>query len=501
MTPPVLPLARPADEGVDAAGVAAFVTALETARQIEPHSLMLLRHGRVVAQGWWAPYAQDRPHLLYSLSKSFTSTAVAFAVAEGLFGLDDTVLSHFSELDGDITDPRSRRMTVRHLAAMASGHHDETIDRVHAMTDAVQDPAPPRGSANDTDVVVRGFLRIAPEGEPGTVFAYNQPCTYTLASLVRRASGQSLVEYLRPRLFDPLGITDVGWQRDRHGRELGFSGLHAVTDAVARLGLLYLQGGQWQGRQLLPAGWVEQATRSHVATPLQGGADWQQGYGLQFWRSRHGYRGDGAYGQFCVVLPEQDVVLVTTAATEDMQAVLDAAWQHLLPALHDEPLTGAAAAAGDDLLAARLAGLRLPLLDDVSPAPQDVVPGTDGWDGYAAEVGGDGPVRRIEVLRDGDGWAVTLVDTVASYRVRLGVGGWAVSEPPDPDGGVVPVATIGGWLDDGALRFDVTFLETPHRLQLTCTAAGGDTAEWSATQRWLTTPLHAGLIGQLHSPR
>ena len=482
MTFTALPPARPADEGVDAAGIADFVTALETAPQIEPHSFMLLRHGRVVAQGWWAPYAQHRPHLLYSLSKSFTSTAVAFAVAEGLFGLDDTVLSHFPELDGEVTDPRSRAMKVRHLAAMASGHHDETIDRVYAT---------------DPDDVVRGFLRIAPEGEPGTVFAYNQPCTYTLASLVRRASGRSLVDYLRPRLFEPLGITDVGWQRDHHGRELGFSGLHAVTDAVARLGLLYLQRGQWQGRQLLPAGWVEQATRSHVATPSQDGADWQQGYGFQFWRSRHGYRGDGAYGQFCVVLPEQDAVLVTTAATEDMQAVLDAAWQHLLPALHDQPLTGPAAEAGDDRLAARLVELRLPVLDDVMPAPEALAQRGEGWDGGVAEVAGDGPVRRLEVLRDGDDWAVILTDAAQSYRVRLGVGGWAVTEPPDPDGGVVPIATSGGWLDDGALRFDVSFLETPHRLQVMCTGPG----QWSATQRWLTTPLHAGLIGQLHSPR
>jgi len=473
-----LPQAGPADEGVEAAGVDSFVAALEAAPQIEPHSLMLLRHGRVVAQGWWAPYAEHRPHLLYSVSKSFTGTAVAFAVQEGLLGLDDTVLSRFPELDDEVTDPRSRSMKVRHLAAMASGHQDETIERAMVA-----------GSGD----LVRGFLTLPPDHDPGSVFAYNQPCTYTLAAMVQRASGGSLTQYLRPRLFDPLGITDVGWQRGPGGAELGFSGLHATTDAVARLGLLHLQDGRWQGEQLLPEGWVEQATRVHVATPNQAGADWQQGYGFQFWRSRHGYRADGAYGQFCVVLPELDVVLATTAATEDMQAILDAAWQHLLPAMHDEPLTGAVAAAADRTLATRLAGLRLPVVTDVQPQP---APGRV-WSGRRADVGGQGPLERVEITRGDEGWVMELTDSVASYRVRLGTGDWVVTEPLDPDGAVVPLATSGGWSDDDVLHVDVVFLETPHRLRVSWTGAGGS----PATQRWLTTPLHAGRISQLHSPR
>jgi CubicO group peptidase (beta-lactamase class C family) len=155
------------------------------------HSLMIIRHGQVVAEGWWSPYAPEQTHLLYSLSKSFTSTAAAFAVAEGLLDLDATVLSYFPELDREITDPRSRSMLVRHVAAMASGHLEETADRA-----LVLDPLEP----------VRGFLLIPPDREPGTVFAYNQPCTYSLAAIVQRLTGQTLTAYLRPRLFDPLGI-------------------------------------------------------------------------------------------------------------------------------------------------------------------------------------------------------------------------------------------------------------------------------------------------------
>src|SRR5687768_2953837 len=161
-----LPRSTPTAQSVEARGIAAFIDALETAANIEPHSMILLRGGHVIAEGWWAPYTADRVHLLYSLSKSFTSTAVGLAVDEGLLSLDDTVLSHFPELDSEITDPRTRRLRVRHVLAMASGHREETLDRA-----IEQDPAD----------LVRGFLLLPPDEEPGTVFAYNQPCTYTLA--------------------------------------------------------------------------------------------------------------------------------------------------------------------------------------------------------------------------------------------------------------------------------------------------------------------------------
>ena len=133
---------------------------------------------------------------------------------------------------------------------------------------------------------------------------------------------------------------------------------------MARFGQLYLDDGVWQGVRLLPAGWVAEATALHTPNPGEPHPDWQQGYGYQFWQSRHGYRGDGAYGQFCLVLPEQDAVVVTTAATENMQGILDAVWAELLPAFD-----GPGSAADDHRLAARLAALALPVLDPVSARP------------------------------------------------------------------------------------------------------------------------------------
>ncbi|MEP7026446.1 MAG: serine hydrolase domain-containing protein, partial [Actinomycetota bacterium] len=446
-----LPRSTPADQQVDPAAVLGFLDVVDDHPGIEMHSLMVVRHGQVVAEGWWQPYSAERPQLLYSLSKSFTATAAAFAQAEGLLGLDDTVISHFAEFDADITDPRTRSMKVRHVASMASGHTREML--VEAIT---RDRAEP----------VRGFLLIPPDREPGTVFAYSQPCTYTLASIIQRNAGMPLTQYLRARLFDPLGIGPVGWATFPPGREQGFSGLHARTEDIAKLGQLYLQRGQWDGTQLIPIEWVTQATSAQVSNPGEPEPDWRQGYGFQFWMSRHGYRGDGAFGQFCVILPEHDTVIVTTAYTLDMQAVLDAMWAHLLPGLG----TRAADPAVQDQLSSRLAGLGLPACQ-ATPAPTD----WDPWAGQpfpvapsAAGTAVQPTLTAVEVAPGPSSWQIRLIETGNALTVPVSAGAWAVAAPADQHGGTIPVAASGGWLDDRTLRAEVIFTETPHRMDITC---------------------------------
>jgi CubicO group peptidase (beta-lactamase class C family) len=467
LTDKSLPRADPSAVGVDAAGVIAFLDAVQAAPDIELHSLMLVRHGQVFAEGWWHPFSAGRVHLLYSLSKSFTSTAVGLAVAEGLVDLDATVLSYFPELDADITDPRSRAMLVRHIASMSSGHREDTIARAQAL-----DPCD----------LVRGFLLMPPDEEPGSFFAYNQSCTFTLAAIVQRVSGTSLTGYLRPRLFDPLGIGPTGWIRDASGREIGYSGMHADTEAVAALGQLYLQAGRWGERQLLTTDWVAQASRRQVGTELEANIDWAQGYGYQFWMARHGYRGDGAFGQFCVILPEHDAVVAITAQTEDMQGVLELAWRLLLPAI-----IGPGSAAADAALAERLPALRLPALPG-SPAPTDEVRQT-----FTAAHGNDQPGLTDVVLSPGpDGkWTVALVEGDAPVVAQLGIGEWAVTDV---------VATSGGWTTSGdpeqsVIAIDVLFIETPHRLQLRCHPTTG-----TFDCRWMTMPLHSPRLIDLRMP-
>jgi CubicO group peptidase (beta-lactamase class C family) len=485
--PSSLPRSRPADQGVDPAAILRFLDALDERPDIEMHSLMVLRHGQVVAEGWWAPYSAGRPHLLYSLSKSFTSTAAAFAQAEGLLELDDTVVSHFGEFAADVTDPRSRSMKVRHIASMAAGHNREILGEA-----LERDPEEP----------VRGFLLIPPDRDPGTVFAYSQPCTYTLASIIQRNAGMSLTRYLRPRLFDPLGIGHVGWHTFPPGREQGFSGLHARTEDIAKLGLLYLQQGRWEGAQLIPPEWVAEATSEQISSAGEPSSDWGQGYGYQFWMSRHGYRGDGAFGQFCVILPEQDAVIVTTAYTLDMQAVLDAMWTHLLPGLGT---TAPGTAAAHDQLSARLARLELPACPGAT-APAD----RGSWTGtFTVAASTAGPqaqphlfslevqpfLTSIEVAPLAGDWQLSLIEPDNALTFPVGTGGWTVSEHADRRGETIPVAASGGWLDGETLRVEVIFLETPHRMDITCSLPGR-----TAEAVWRHPPLTPSKLRQLHCP-
>lgn len=485
MSARTLPSSTPSAQCVDAQGVLDFLDAVESAEGIEPHSLMILRHGRLVASGWWAPYTPDRLQLLYSLSKSFTSTAAGFAVAEGLIGLDDPVVSYFPEYAADVSDPRSRAMLVRHVASMASGHEEETLERARAL---------------GPDDLVRGFLQLPPERDPGTVFAYNQPATYTLAAIVQRVTGQPLTAYLRPRLLDPLGIGEVDWLTDRAGRELGFSGLHGTTDAIARLGQLHLDEGVWEGKRLLPREWIAEATRLHVPTApgaqTSGAAeedllDWERGYGFQFWRSRHGYRGDGAFGQFCLVLPEHDAVVATTAATNDMQALLTLVWEHLVPAFRPGPPTGREDA--EAALARRLERLALP----PAPGAPEPPPHDAQWSGavFAPAGGvcaGQPSLTGVRVTRAADGWTLGLAENTGEPELELalpgGPGGWRVSEEP------LPTAVGGGWTDGDTLTAHVLFLETPHRLRVTCSLA-----DRTFTARWETQPLHGGRLRSLRA--
>lgn len=484
--PSSLPRSTPAEQGVDPAAILSFLDALDERPDIEMHSLMVVRHGQVVAEGWWAPYSAGRPQLLYSLSKSFTATAAAFAQAEGLLDLDDTVVSHFREFAADITDPRSRSVKVRHVASMASGHTRETLREA-----LERDPAEP----------VRGFLLTPPERDPGAVFAYNQPCTYTLASIIQRNAGMPLTRYLRSRLFDPLGIGHVGWHTFPPGRDQGFSGLHARTEDIAKLGLLYLQQGWWEGTQLIPKEWVTEATSVQVSNSENASPDWQQGYGFQFWMSRHGYRGDGAFGQFCVILPEHDAVIVTTAYALDMQAMLDAVWTHLLPGI-GAASTGTASA--HDQLSARLACLEL-AASHGAPAPDDWGRWTSGPFSVTASTAGtqvspflpsaETFLTSIEVAPQADGWQISLAEPGNELTFPVGSRGWTVSDHADRHGGTIPVAASGGWLDDQTLRAEVIFLETPHRMDITCSVPGR-----TAQAVWRHPPLTPSKLRELHCP-
>ncbi len=314
-----LPRSSPEDQGVSSAAVLAFVEAADE-KVNTMHSFMLVRHGKVVAEGWWKPEAADKPHVLYSLSKSFTSTAVGLAVSEGKLSIDDRVLKFFPDDAPEKPSDNLKAMRVRDLLTMTCGHEVEVK------------------FTPDTPWVKK-FLAHPVAFKPGTLFHYNTPGSFMLSAIVQKVTGQTVLEYLRPRLFEPLGIENPEWGTNPQGINFGGFGLKLRTEDIAKFGQLYLQKGKWNGKQLVPAAWVEQATSKQVNNGSDPDRDWDQGYGFQFWRCRHGaFRGDGANGQFCVVMPEQDAVVAITADTRDMQAELNIVWDKLLPALHASPL-------------------------------------------------------------------------------------------------------------------------------------------------------------------
>jgi CubicO group peptidase (beta-lactamase class C family) len=318
-----LPRSTPEAQGISSAAVRSFIEAAD--QEIHTlHSFMLVRHGKVVAEAWWKPESADKKHILWSLSKSFASTAVGLAVAEGKLSLEDPVLKFFKDEAPAEPSENLKAMRVRDLLTMSGGHETEPK---FAFTDGPS---------------VKGFLAHPVVHKPGTWFRYNTPGSYMLSAIVTKATGQSALDYLRPRLFEPLGIESPDWASTPEGYSLGGYGLHIRTEDIAKFGQLYLQKGKWNGQQLLPEKWVEEATAKHVDNSKATSAkstDWQQGYGFQFWRCQHNaYRGDGRDGQICLVMPEQDVVIAITAQTGQMQKELDLVWEKLLPAFGSEAL-------------------------------------------------------------------------------------------------------------------------------------------------------------------
>jgi CubicO group peptidase (beta-lactamase class C family) len=450
-----LPRSAPAAEGVSAAGIAAFLDAAEADPGIGLHSLMVLRHGRVIAEGWWAPHRPTDARQLYSVSKSFTASALGLAVAEDRLALSDKVVDHFPN-QASVAGPRMRTVTVEHLARMATGHHSDTLEAMRQ---------------GDRAEPVHGFLRLEPESPPGSVFAYNNGASYTLAAILQARTGQSLTGYLQPRLFDPLGIAPPFWDTMGGPREIGFAGLHLTTEDVARFGQLYAQGGQWHGQTVLPRDFVATATRALTANPGEPMPDWQQGYGYQFWQSRHGYRADGAFGQFCLVLPEQDAVVVITSETEIMQPLLDAVWEHLLPAF-------GGSGGSDDELAGRLATSTLPVEGG----------GTYGADDWVT-------ARAVAPTATGSGWSLTLADADRTLVIDCGDGRWQRTAVPTGADRVLLVEAQGRWPDPDTFVAELVLVQCPHRLTVTLHPSTG-----KSVARWRTVPLRAPSLVELATP-
>ncbi len=458
--PKALPRSRPGEQGFDAAGLAAFLDAVAASKH-ELHSLMIVRHGHVVAEGWWHPYRADTPQMMYSLSKSFTSTAIGLAVAEKRLTVNDPVISFFpGDLPSELSD-NLRALRVRDLLTMSVGHGQDSM-----------------GSLWGENNWVRKFLSLPIPNPPGTQFLYNSGATYMCSAIIQKLTGTRLVDYLAPRLFQPLGIENVSWELCPQGINTGGWGLRITTEGLAKFGQLYLREGLWNGQQLLPAAWTKEATSAHIQQPAPDLAkakiqsDWHQGYGYQFWRCRHqGYRGDGAFGQYTIVLPEQDAVVVITSETPDMQGVLNLVWTHLLPAF--QPTTISAASA-DKAVKTRLEREALPL-PAAGLAPRELCRRLSG---KSFVIQGPNPtVEKVRLDFHARECVFALTRNSRTHTIRNGLGKWieGVTEMPGTppkltagDLGPLRVAAAARWIDPVTLQLTWRFFETPHHDTVTC---------------------------------
>ena len=343
--------ATPESQGVSSAAILKWIDASEKAFGADEHGAMhgfvIVRHGRVIAEGSWKPFdTLNETHMLYSHSKSFTSSAIGFLADEGKIDLDERIVDIFSNEVPTKVSENLKQLRVRDLLTMNVGKEDHLLraggDWVH-------------------EFLSKDFFR-----KPGTGFKYDSDATYMLAAIVERKSGEGMMDYLKRKMFDKIGIEKAWTTTSPQGIPCGGWGMNMTTRELARFGQLYLDRGMWGDTYVLSPFWVDLATARHtwsgwqnVGVKGQGeGSDWEQGYGFQFWRCRQGaYREDGAGGQYTVVMPNEDMVISAHAGLDDFQKELNLIWDNLLPAAKDAPLPEDPAAQA--MLKTRLAKLEI----------------------------------------------------------------------------------------------------------------------------------------------
>lgn len=446
----------PEAEGISSAAIGAWIDACE--RELDAmHGFVVVRHGKTIAEGWWSPFSADRTHMLYSHSKSFTSTAVGFLADDGKLNLDERIVDVFPEkapTNRPGADLSVRALRVRDLLTMTTGM---------AYTDAER-----KEPAGDW---VKLFLENEVTDLPGVKYRYDSCATHVLAAIVERKSGKKLMDFLDERLFREIGITRAWTTTSPQGIACGGWGMNMTTRELARFGQLYLQQGRWGDRQLISTNWVRLATGYQTSTGRPGDGDWSQGYGFQFWRCRHNcYRADGAHGQYTVVMPDQDAVVSIHAGLGPMHKELDLVWQYLLPAMQAKALPEDPAA--QKALADRCAALALKTVKGervgrVALGRTYRLSGTQKRFNF----------RSVRLAEAEGGWKIVLDSPAGEQSIPVGYGAWREGvarfeeELFEKLGGLVgdqPTAGSGAWtapnvfrarvyLHNGTFRFDYTF--------------------------------------------
>lgn len=426
-------------EGIDPQAISSFLTAADETNA-GLHSFMIVRHRVVAAEGWWSPYSSDLQHMMFSISKSFTATAIGIAEDAGLLSVDEPILSFFPGQSSARVRAAASGVRVRDLLSMSTGHAMDTFPIMRALPH---------------EDWVRLFFDVPFVYPPGTHFLYNTGASYVLAAALRARTGQSLLGYLTPRLFEPLGIERPSWHAGPAGIELGGTGLRVTTEDIAKLGLLYLNRGLWNDTRLLSEKWVAKASSKQVDNENDA-PDWAAGYGFQFWRSRDdSYRADGAFGQFSFVFPEHDAVVAITAGVKENWRIPNLVWDHLLPGFNADTADAAvsASALAEQVRALAIQAPAIAPLSASALTERRMSMSFNTLGLTAATVTGDGERAQL-VLEHASG---------AQHTIKGDARSWTAGESTlwaDDELRRTPTAARAGATADGAIEFHEQCVET-----------------------------------------
>jgi CubicO group peptidase (beta-lactamase class C family) len=464
-----LPRSTPEAQGVSSDVLSSLFDAMD-ASDIEFHSVMVVRNGFVIGEGWWAPYAPQYRHTLHSLSKSFTSAAVGLAINEGHFTVESPVISFFPDMLPKDISPNLAAMKVKHLLTMTTGHQADT------------------GLRTKSAPWVQTFLAAPIVHEPGTFYMYNTSASYMLSAIVQKTTGKTVLEFLTPRLMEPLNIVGADWETSPQGINTGGFGLRIRTEDIAKFSQMYLDKGKYNGKQIIPESWVEASSKEQwtfTSNPFGGKSpkehdDWQQGYGYQFWRTQHnGFRSDGLYGQFGIILPDQKTVIAITEQSYNTQKTLNFVWDVLLPGLQKNALPANTSA--QQKLKAKEAALQLkfaplaatsPMASTISSKKFMLDTNSLGAKSVTFNFNNNGTGELIATYNEGDRkltfglnkWEKDKNGTMLNTQLPF-----PVTSLPNV---ASPVAANATWQDANTLYLDIRPVETVTGDSITCIFTG-----------------------------
>lgn len=437
----------PEELGIHSQSIIDFIDDCEK-NHLELHSFMLLRHGKVAAECWWKPFTPDIAHTMFSFSKSVAGTAIGFAIEEGKLRLDTNVYGLFPEYAPVIKKRFENILTVEHLLTMTSGKMSSFLLNTEKVN------------------WVQSYLRAPFLQMPGEKFEYVTENSFMLAAIIKKVTGLSVVDYLTPRLFEPLGIDVPFWETNQTGIETGGWGLYLKTEDQAKFVQCYLNNGKWGGKQVIPEFWAKTAGEKHVEKTPGISADHAAGYGYQFWRNQipNSFRCDGVFSQLGLVMKDQDACIVTTGGEPLEDKVLEIIWRHFAEGFSKQPLPeNTQALAG---LRQKTAALCLPCLPDL-PRREELenkingklikfrfsrLTTVAGTADNAISTKKSGGFNNVRLTFEKDGLKMFWTEKYDENTITAGYGSKIILSKAEIAGMKFDMASSCAWLKDGTLE-------------------------------------------------